>query len=184
MSMNLLRKKWFAQVVMVLCILTGTLLGSYRSLTSAKAAVEKQFYEGVDHDGFSIQHDLEERINLAHNLITIAGKYQVDGNKVYQARQALQEASTISQKYAANVALSETTHELYRALKDQSMEPKDEDYRERINADLLSRNSTISHDGYNAKAATLNQTFRQFPANVLRGLLRITEAELFYQGKE
>lgn len=165
---------------MILCIVAGTAFGSYRSLTSAKSQVEQLFYEGVDQDGLGIQHDLEERINLAHNLITIANKYQLNSSNLYAARQSLQEASAISQKYDANQALTDAAHELYRSMKDLTMATKDAEYRERIYADLQSRNSTISHDGYNAKAAALNQTFRQFPANILRGVFGISEAELFY----
>lgn len=175
------RKQGFAMLTMVVLIVGATLFGSYRSMQELTQSALRVFYEGAEADGFGIQHDLEERISLAFNLTTIAQSYvsaqSIDD--VLQARQSLLEAQTISQKYEANLALTQATKSLYELLGQYSLSENHATYRERIDVDLRSRNAIISHDPYNEVASNVNRKLNAIPARWLRQLVGIKEVELF-----
>lgn len=173
--------KGMARTIMVLLMVIATLFGSHRSMTKLVHSATTVFYEGVDGDGLGIDHDLNERINLAFNLTTIARSYIGDDeiDSVLQARQELVDAKTVEEKYKANVRLTETTTKLYQMLENHELSESHASYRKRIHADLQSRNATISHDGYNEAAREVNATLNGIPAKWLRMIVRIPDVPLF-----
>lgn len=170
-----------ARLAMAGLIVIAILFGSYRSMSRLVHSVSVIFYQGVAGDGLGIDNDLNERISLSFNLSTIAQSYVSDGSiePVLKARQSLIDAKSIPEKYQANVQLTEATTKLIELLGEYKLSDKHEDYRNRLKADLLSRNATISHDGYNDIASKANETLNGIPAKWLRGLLGVNEVPLF-----
>ena len=170
---------------MLLMIIISIPFGGYRSLNKLFKEVNRTFYQGVDGDGLGIENDLNNRIDNSYNLVTIAKKYIDQENAVIkntlEARAELVNSKSIADKYRANLRLTEAVEELYTAL--GAVEPKlseqDETYRRSLYSNLTSRNDTISHDGYNDKAAEFNNIIEGFPASLISRLVGINKAELF-----
>ena len=181
--MKLLKNRKIAALLMVLMILGGSLYGGHRSLMKLRDEAEAVFYNGVEGDGLGIQNDLNERIDLAYNLVTVAKRYLSPDDEAVQklltARDALSSAQDPKEKNAANRQLTEASIELYEAFGGRSLTEKDEKYRQQIYQDLSSRNDTISHDGYNQEAEDFNKTLRSFPAGILASLTGVEKLELF-----
>ena len=177
--------KKIAIAAMILMIAFSIPLGGYRSLNKLYKEVNRTFYQGVDGDGLGIENDLNNRIDNSFNLVTIAKKY-IDAEaevikNTLAAREALVNSKSISEKYKANLRLTEAVEELYTALGDESLNLSEQDktYRRSLYSNLTSRNDTISHDGYNDKAASFNNTLEEFPASTIARFLGINKAELF-----
>ena len=177
--------KKIAIAVMLLMIIISIPFGGYRSLNKLYKEVNRTFYQGVDGDGLGIENDLNNRIDNSYNLVTIAKKYIDSENDVIKntlkAREELVNSQSIAEKYRANLSLTEAVEELYTALGDESLGLSDQDktYRRSLYSNLTSRNDTISHDGYNDKAAEFNSTLESFPASLISRLVGINKAELF-----
>lgn len=187
--MKLLQNKTFAIITMILCIIIGTLIGSHNSLSKLSSKAEAIFFSGVNNDGISIESDLNRRSELARNLVTVASSYLPKDseplNAVSTARDYLNTATSISEKYDANKALDEAVYSLYSLLETQGITEKDElinNYSKnpsRIYTDFRSFGDTITHDKYNEYAKEFNYILESFPANILGKLTMIKPLELF-----
>jgi len=172
-----------AATVMAVAILLSIWFGGYRSLHRLYAEVEMVFTAGAEGDGLGIANDLNERVNLAYDLVTVAKRNLNATDEtivaVLSARDALIGAKTIPDKYKANVKLSEATAALYELLGTKPLSEADARYRKNIYNNLTSRNDTISHDPYNAEALSYNQALNAFPANILKLITFAHKAPLF-----
>jgi len=177
-----LKKYKTATLISTVVIIASILLGTGRSLRALKAEVDAAFYNGVNADSLSIQNDLNERLDLSYSLTTLAGKYLSDSSRddVLAAREKLTNADGITDKYDANEELTDATQALISALQDVTLSEEDEKSLQRLDANLRSRNDTISHDGYNQLAEQFNtDVLGAFPANLIGRLAFVREAELF-----
>lgn len=181
--MNLLYRKNIGILAMVLLILFSALTGAHRGLSKLQGKAEAVFTAGEAGDGIGIQSDLNERLDLAYNMVTIGRKYLPEGDplleEVLSARGQLEAGKGPASKYEANSALSIAVKDLYDALKSRSLSATDAPYPDKLYAEFNSRNDTISHDPYNKLAAEFNETLQAFPANVLSKLVFIRPLELF-----
>lgn len=181
--MQLLKKPKIAVAAMILMILCSAIFGNYRSLLQLSHKVEAVFYQGEQGDGLGIQNDLEKRIDLAYNMVTIARKYLPESdqalNGVLIARETLLQAKSPAEKYKANQRLTEATTDLSAKLAELKLSATDERYRASLYQDLSSRNSIMSHDNYNNVAEDFNQVLRSFPSNVINLVFRVEPAELY-----
>jgi len=181
--MNKLDNKRFAVAGMIVLIILSVFVGAARSLYPMRSEAQQIFFEGVDKDGLGIQNDLNKRIELAYNLVTVARKYCENDTEeikaVLSARDELTNAGSIKEKYRANVYLTEVTEDLVNELASYSLSEKDEKYRKEIRDDLASRNEIISSDGYNAAASKFNSELSSFPASIIGRLVGVRSLELF-----
>lgn len=181
--MNFLKNKTFAIVIMILMIISSILIGSHRSLTSLSNDASNVFVNGVNGDGMGIQNDLNQRFELAGNLVKIADNYIDMNNVIFKTmsdtRSNLTNAKTPKEKYSANIKLTDAVNELYTLLGKENLSDKDEKYRNSIYADFSSRNDTIGHDKYNEYAKNFNDTLKQYPANILSKITFVKPLELF-----
>ncbi len=172
-----------AVIVMVAAIVFAVWLGAYLSFNRMYAQVEMVFTAGAQGDGLGISNDLNERVKLSYDLVTVAKRYLPanDGSivQVLSARENLINAKNIPDKYRANVKLTEATASLYQAMGSVNLSDADKRYRTNLYNNLTSRNDTISHDPYNQKALAYNQQLQAFPANILRVLAFAKIAPLF-----
>ncbi len=181
--MNWLYRKNIGILAMVFLILFSALTGTHRSLAKLQGKAEAVFTAGEAGDGIGIQSDLNERLALAYNMVTIGRKYLPEGDplleQVLAARSQLEAAEGPASKYEANEAMSLAMKDLYDALKGRSLSSVDAPYPDKLYAEFNSRNDTISHDPYNKLAVEFNSVLKAFPANVLGRLVFIRPLELF-----
>lgn len=180
--MKWLNKRPVAFAVLAVVILFSCIVGSYRSVLSLRQQTEQVFLQGERGDGLSIAHDLEARVRLSGNLVTIARRYLDDTRltELQSAADALTAAQTPSEKYQANRKLDTAFQAVYESLEGQALSKTDSDYRIRLRADFHSRNVTISHDAYNGLAQEFNQkVLGSFPAGALASAAGIAPLELY-----
>lgn len=181
--MNFLQNRMIAAVIMVLLIVVGMVAGTTRTLRDMRSDAQQVFYSGETGDGLGIQRDLDERVDLSYNLLTIAKKYMSETDweikAVEDARKGLEESYTPSEKYAANKKLTEAVTELYNVLGEKELSESDERYRQRLHTDMNSRNDTIANDPYNKIATEFNEKLEAFPAKYFAQLTSVDKIDLY-----
>ena len=182
--MSFLKKRSVAIVILAIVVVVSVLFGSHRSLAALRQDAQDVFTQGEKGDGLSIEHDLESRVQLSSNLVTVARRYlDADASSVTGAEQAaaaLSAARTPGEKYRANAGLDSAFGTLYAQLGEKSLSEQDARYRTRIQTDFQSRNATISHDAYNRVAQNFNEgVLGSFPAGLLGAATGIQPLELY-----
>lgn len=172
-----------AAAVLAAAIILSVPLGFKRTMSGFYNDLQNEYQNGEYNDGLSIQNDLDYRVELAYNLVTVAKRYlDADDPAVaalLDARQALDDANDPAEQYDANMKLTTASTDLYEALGKLELSEKDEKYRRSIYSDMTSRNDTIGNDPYNQLATEYNQKLERFPANLLAPLTGVEKAELF-----
>lgn len=181
-----LKKRSGAIVVLILVIVLSTVFSAHRSLKAERAEIESMLVTGVDGKGFGINGDIEKRVDYSRNLVKIARDYpdlDDECEAVADACDALTKRDGgASEAYTLNKQLSDTVENLYLSMSDLTLTEKDEQYRQELYANILSRNDTITNEAakYNKLALEFNNdTLGTFPANILRLPAFIAECELF-----
>lgn len=184
--MKILKNRRFAATILLLCIGFSVVYGGYTSLKEINNNADLVFYYGEYwdlYDGNSIEGDLQNRLALAYNLITVAGRYQAanssDIKSVRAACQNLENATSISEKAAANRELSTSTTALLYNLSTMQMSEKDENYLANIEVDLSAYNITIANSTYNAYVVAAHEDYEQFPAAIIAKLTGLRAPEYF-----
>lgn len=179
-----LKKRSGAIIVLILVMVLSTVFSAHRSLTKERAEIEAMLFTGVDGKGIGINSDIEKRVDYSRNLIKIARDY--DG--LEDACEAVADACDAltgrdggaAEAYSLNKQLSDAVENLYLSMTDLS--EKDEQYRQELYTNILSRNDTITNEAakYNKLALEFNNdTLGTFPANILRIPAFVSECELF-----
>ena len=181
--MNILYNRKLAAIVLVIVILGTILLGGSHSLARARARQAQLFYTGTADDGNSIANDLHKRCEAGHNLITVARRY-MEANaaeiaSLESAVTALEGAVTPSEAFEANYAVTLAADHLYSVLNNKQLTDTDKKLVSGQFTEMTSRNQTISHDGYNAKAAEFNELLKRFPTNLIAAAGGVAPLELF-----
>lgn len=181
--MEKLKDRKLAAFLMIIMIVLGTAFGSHRSLMKLYKSAEDVFYNGENGDGFSIQHDLDDRFEESLKLVKIAQKYPSIDSKyiddVMYARDSLKNAETIKEKSKANSELDAAVFALYNELGTQELSDLDKEYRISSYGTFNSYGDTISHSSYNSIARRFNDTLNKFPASLLGKLTGIHELDTF-----
>lgn len=181
--MNLLKKNNIAFFAMVAMIVLGTLVGSHNTLMGMRTEAAAVFTAGIRGDGIGIQGDLRERGSIAYNMVVIARKYLPEENGLIQAvlnaGKALDSASGIKEKAAADKKLEVAVKDLFDVLNGIALAEQDARYPQSLYTDFRSRGDTISHDPYNKEAAVFNKALSGFPAGLLGGLTGVRSLDLF-----
>lgn len=173
-----------AVTVLILVIILSTIFSCHKSLTKKQSKIEAMFTTGSDGSGVGINSDLEKRVEYSRNLLKVAQKYQGFDQETSALTQACDDL--VARKggaagaYSLNLALSDAAQDLYMAMEGKLSE-KDEEYRQSLYANILSRNDTISHEAakYNEKALDFNAILDTFPANILKYPSFVRDCELF-----
>ncbi len=182
-----LKSRGVAAAIAVVVMVVTVFASGGAKLSALKSQADDVFYSGVSGDGLSIYGDLNMRLENAYNICTIAKRSGGDGSvelvSVQSAYDAL--AAALNDKApraslpALNRELTSSVETLYRAMDDYALSETDETLIARQYRSFLSANDTISHDGYNAKAADFNETLSGFPANIIAALTRVKPLEFF-----
>ena len=183
--MEMLKNRKTAAIIMVVVITVSFFLGGGRQLSAENARAEAIFTEGEYGDGYGIEYDLQQRIDAAYNLKTVAARNLTGAqaglvDRLLQARQQLIDAEPPSQKAAANRQLSEAAREVHSALEEMlDGDSKDAGYNYRLWADLVSAEDRIERAGYNSAARAFNDLRGALPASLIASVMRIKPLELF-----
>lgn len=172
-----------AAAILSVVILISIGIGSSRSLGAIADKATDVFNNGVSGDGFSIANDLNSRIYASVNLVTVAQKYLGETDpaiqKLLSAKTDLADAKTPSEKFDANLRLTEAAANLNEQLLSAPLSDKDISYRKGLMAELESYNIRMTRNEYNRLAEEYNALLGHFPANVLSMVLGIRPLEVF-----
>lgn len=165
-----------AWILVIICVIASTLIGSYVSLSSKRTEVINSFYDTMD-------TDLNTKSSYADNLAGIATRY-IDASSEYitdmsQARTQLLEADTAREKYLASVAITNAASALYDILGTMDLTETDDRLRRSNYADILSVDDILSRSSFNSDVEKFNATLTAFPANILSAMTGVETAEYF-----
>ncbi len=179
-------KKPAAIAVAVIMIIASILVSGGSSLRSQRKEVENMFFNGVSNDGYSIQSDLDAKIEVANNLVTVAKRYYNSSDtmllELIEARQELDGAVEVGEKRNASRKLDDAANSLIERMESDStisMSDKDKKYCMSFKAELKSRNLTIENDRYNDYASRFNSTISTMPASIISTLTGVKKLELY-----
>ena len=184
--MTVFQKRSTALVLTIVVVALSLCFGVWRSAEQQRKQIEAGFVNGFDQSGSddSLQSYLNGRISVASNLLKVAARSSLQNsaytNDVQQARDALSDARTPSEKYVANQELERSCQALIQALKNTSLSAADLSYVEGFLSELQSYQDLIERDPYNAQVDRFNQeTLSAFPVCLFRYILPIHTAEKF-----
>jgi hypothetical protein len=179
--MRIYGNRMLAICVTFLLVLGSIVVSNAQELNQQKSIVEREFFE--DGSGFSIQNDLNKRIELSYNYVTIANNYNIQDQSIMDdlldAREALANAKTPAQKYMQNIRLTESYIAVYDALGKIDLSQRHAEYRDSIRLDLDEKNNTIKNSTYNSNATEFNNKLNTFPFSILKLLGIVSSVSMF-----
>ena len=179
-----LENRPLAIVLTVAAILLGTVFGCHRSVAAQGREVEVLFSSGIQYSGYSIQSDLEARMDYAQHLAKIAQRYDLSeqANAVSDAIHTLYSAGHGHAAYVANRALTDAVELLNGSLTNAALSQQDEQYRLESYRNFVSCNDTIAREAalYNELVFEFNnEILDAFPTGTLAHLTGVKELEAF-----
>jgi len=183
--MKLLRKKAFAISAMAITIIAGIMYGSYFSISRAHHGAEQAFYRG---EYYSIQDDLNRRMEYAQDMVYIAKQYnkqqadthqQADVEPTQAAIDRLRHAKTLSEKYDADLDLENAMTDLYISLQGTNLKDSNErDAKSLYESFQLYKDNYLIEE-YNNGAVAFNNQLEEFPTNLFNAIYHFDKVELY-----
>ncbi len=175
-------------IVLALSVLIMTPVGIIRSLNRLAEDVEECFTEGVEVESpgssymsASLSSLLEERARASLGLVTVGNKFpdlSEETDALRQARERLLDASTISEKYAANQEIEEAWQTLYSMIPLSELSQADREIAESYSELLEKVQGSININQYNNLVDNFyNVTLSTFPGRLFADF--ITGPEYF-----
>ena len=186
--MEFFKKRQNAFAILAAVIVVFTLLGVHLSLNRQVAKLGSMFTDGVyiEKDNYKqpgIATHLDARVNASLGLLTVAANYadlSDETESLREARHALIDAESISQKYEANQKLEDAYKSLAAVLKAQVLSGTDADAISTYVSNLSGAQKAIEVSLYNSKVTEYETgILTVFPVSVLRGLAFPNSPEYF-----
>lgn len=179
-----LENRTLAVILTVVAILLSLVIGSHRSVAAQGREVVEKFSTGIQYSGYSINSDLEDRMDYAQQLAKIAQRYDLSdqANAVSDAVGTLYTAGHGHACYLANRELTDAVELLNGALVNADLSNQDEQYRLETYRNFVSSNDTISREAalYNELVYEFNdEILGSFPTGTLAKLTGVDELEAF-----
>lgn len=179
-----LENRTLAVILTVVAILLSLVIGSHRSVAAQGREVVEKFSTGIQYSGYSINSDLEDRMDYAQQLAKIAQRYDLSdqAKAVSDAVSTLYTAGHGHACYVANRELTDAVELLNGALNEAGLSTQDEQYRLEAYRNFVSCNDTISREAalYNRLVYTFNEEILDaFPTGTLAKLTGVEELEAF-----
>lgn len=172
--MKFLKNRVVAYILAVLCSLTALLGGTSISVKKQSAKIEQLFYTGVTYDGYlhpSADTQLKDRCNAALGIISMMDNDDV--RDLYDARNELMDAESISDKYLSNYKLQLAYERLKPFIGSSAAE---KEYCEIMDG----AQSLILSSGYNDKVLEFeNDILSSFPLNIIKFFVPLKGPESF-----
>lgn len=176
--MSTLKKRSTAVLIAVVVIVIGTLFGVHRSVDGQTDKIEALFYSGVyitdeKYTQPSIDSQLKKRDTAALGLVTVANNYsglKTLTNALQEARLALDNASTIPEKYTANEKMQAAYKSLYASLTQQNLKANEKTSSDSYASTLDGAQGVIEQSNYDGVVSDYIRTLDAFPVNILKNL--------------
>jgi len=185
--MKFLKSYTGAVTVLILAVALSIPLGCLRSVNAQRARVLEVFEQGTAGDGYSASSDLQARIHIGKNLITLAQRYPeadvvsgLSGAVTWAEANARPDAGAFPE---ADAALGDGCAQAIAALRAAGVSPRDEDYLRGFEVELEAAADRLRRDGYSAAAQRFNEkVLGSFPASLLRAARIVKELPLLSDG--
>ena len=156
-------------------VLTGSLVKARITFSSLEKKLETQFMEGTDRDGLSIASDMEIKLNVLKNTLTIADRMEnLDNKKIEDARQAAEQFQNCESYNALNEMeqlLDASFDALTQDLKQADLKEKDRNYVLGFIDDYHAADHRISQDPYHDM---MEKTEKKTSGALAKLLMKIT----------
>lgn len=170
-----------AIIIMALMILISVPLGMSKSLSSLRKDALEYYIE--DSQGFSISQGIENRIEKAEEILTIAKNYTEKENMELLDNMGDVDVSLsdLSSSDSHSIQQSEANRDLDSAVKKLAdylmkleLKKEQKETLTTLIADFNLQQKLINHSSYNEEAAEFNETLESFPASIIRaaGIVR------------
>ena len=174
--MNHLENKTLMILVMIVLMVSSSLIMGVTQLNRMANDIHQEFLVGEKEDGLSIQHDLDTRVEVGRNLVTLAKKYDIPTSNASDAIMALEQAKDIQEKYTCNQNLNVEIQSLIQQLQEASLTTTNaKNLKEQISIFENAQN-TISLDPYN----TLVAEYEEETGGIVGGILKIFAKDVEY----
>ena len=174
--MNHLENKTLMILVMIVLMVSSSLIMGVSQLNRMASEIQQEFLVGEKKDGLSIQHDLDTRVEVGRNLVTLAKKYDIETGDANDAIMALEQAKDIQEKFCCNQNLNVEIQSLIQQLQEASLTTTNaKNLKEQISIFENAQN-TISLDPYN----TLVAEYEEETASIVGGILKIFAKDVEY----
>lgn len=186
--MKALKKRGVAFLITVIVIALSTVFSVHRTLGAECLAVSDGFYEGVYNEsgGYrnrSVQSQLERRYQTANGLYTVASKYDEladESAALRDAKNALYDATDISEKHSANQTLQDAFTAVAAAMATVELAETEQKAVNEYASDFKGAQSLIDRSGYNESVREFERsTLGVFPTNILKSVAFVSTPELF-----
>ena len=185
--MKLLRKRWFAAVLMVLLVVLALFLGAIRSAYAARGDAKDAFFEPEDGYG-NLNESFLTLTDSAKSLYSLGKKYGVESAEEYKAAlDTAKKASMPADKLYAAQKLRNLTDDFYASLSEKSLDSLDEGSAKRalsrlgIELQRIEQIARIRKSSFNAAVEEYNTGVLDSPlTGWLLRLLGFAEMEKIY----
>ena len=172
--MKLLKNRAVAIIITVVCSISALLCGVHFSLARQCSKIEAGFYDGVVYDGYkhpSIDEQLSERCAASLGIISMLD--DDTAKELTEARRALLDAETISEKCTANDKLQRAYERVKPFIGTSEAE------KEYISA-MDNTQRLINDSGYNDSICLYDKTvLNAFPIRLLKNIVNAKLPEGF-----
>ncbi len=179
-------------LVMTGAILLSIPLGVNRSFARLREDVENEYY--YDSTGYAVFEGVDNRVDAAKNLLTLAEKYKEQDAEldvytdnlervVKQCENAwFDDIEEIGETVKYNFRLGEEAQKLADQLETLELSEKDKKYPGQLMADMDAEQDKIERSSFNDEVLEYNKKRDKFPASVLAPLSGVKEIVPFGQG--
>ena len=173
-----------AILITAVAIVLGLCIGCHRSVAAQERKIEQKFSTGIQYEGYSIQGDLNDRMEYAGQLAKIGQRYDFsqEAGEVSDAVADLYAAKGVHECYVRNLALTDAVEALNGKLVNASLSQQDAQYRSEAYRNFVSCNDTISHEAveYNNLVYRFNdRIYSAFPTGTIARLTGVKKLEAF-----
>ena len=141
-----------AVVISLVLVLGGSFAKAKVTFSSLQNRLDTQFVEGTDHDGYSIASDIEAKINIVKNTITVADRVQgLDEDVIMEAKEAvetLENSSKINDVAERESRMDTALNHLLDKMEAAGISEKDRNYIHGFKADYKAADHRIKLDPY------------------------------------
>lgn len=181
--MTILKRRWFAFIILALTVILTVGLSGGRALSASKNEVLSVYINGADGSGLSIANDLRARADSAAEMANIAERNGAKANLINVVRekaQALLETASVKEASRLHGELGSAVGALETALEGAALSESDRTALLKNSEEFLSRGRVIDKDHvYNDKVEAFNETLSGFPANLIARIAGIGPLETF-----
>lgn len=180
--MKILKNVKVAIIVTVVVCLLATLLGMRVSVGRQTAKLEEIYQNNDDGSGKGLGQYLKQIDENAYNLIQLAKQEGASAEELSEARNRYAAAKTYGEAYDAYLAICSAADRLKAELDGKTISAQSAEMLEKYYVNgITDQKAKLSHMAisFNERVEDYNEIFKNFPVNLLKHLIGVSEAEKF-----